>query len=390
MERWHTRVETVVRRRNAGPLFILTASLVFFTGCQRPRSDQGPSLDPSELSLPAALVVTTDYSAGSYSAVRLSDRAVARNIEAIHQDATCRFDPVVGLPVIIARLGADAVDIVDPADHWTVRTEYSVEAGEERTNPQDFAAFSDDRAYVSRFNASDLLVVNPGEGEVLETVDLSAYADGDGIPEASWMLMLGGKLYLVLARLDDGQYPVDYSSLLVIDGPSGEIEEEVRLSSTNPFGRPRPDPVSGGVVLCESGDWQEKDGGIELFYPADNSLSGLLVTEEQLGGDAVDAVLVSEDKGYAIVGRPAESGSRTVLISFDPSTGEASEPLLSAERWDYASLELSPDGRELWLADRTREDPGIRIFDVKDDEELTDEPIDVGLPPFAICFVPEV
>ena len=202
------------------------------------------------------------------------------------------------------------------------------------------------------------------------------------------MLMLQGRLFLVLARLDGGQYPVDHSSLLVIDGAGGEIEEEIRLSATNPFARPRLDPASGGILLCESGEWEEDDGGIELFYPADNSLSGLLVTEEQLGGDAVDAVLVSERKGYAIVGRPAESGSRTVLVSFDPTTGEMTDELLSAERWDYASLALSPDGKQLWLADRTRESSGIRIFDVEDDSELTTEPIDTGLPPFAICFVP--
>jgi len=241
---------------------------------------------------------------------------------------------------------------------------------------------------VSRFNSSDLLVVHPGHGEVLETIDLSAYADADGIPEASWMVMLQGKLYLVLARLDGGQYPVDYSSLLVIDGPSGEIEEEVRLSATNPFGRPRLDPTSGAILLCESGEWQENDGGIELFDPTDRAVSGLLVTEEQLDGDAVDAVLVSEEKGYAIVGRPAESGSYTVLVSFNPTTGQVNQPLLSAKRWDYASLELSPDGGELWLADRTRESSGIRIFDVENDEELTAEPIDVGLPPAAICYVP--
>ena len=55
----------------------------------------------------------------------------------------------------------------------------------------------------------------------------------------------------------------------------------------------------------------------------------------------------------------------------------------SAERLSEA------DRKQLWLADRTRNKSGIRIFDVQNDDEITSGPIDVGLPPFAICFVPD-
>jgi hypothetical protein len=48
-------------------------------------------------------------------------------------------------------------------------------------------------------------------------------------------------------------------------------------------------------------------------------------------------------------------------------------------------VELAPNG-ELFLTDRTATKPGIRIFDVTTDTEITTDPIDVGLPPFAITF----
>ena len=50
-------------------------------------------------------------------------------------------------------------------------------------------------------------------------------------------------------------------------------------------------------------------------------------------------------------------------------------------------IDLAPDGT-LWLADRGLPAPGIRIFDVASDRLLTPHPIDVGLPPFAMAFVP--
>jgi hypothetical protein len=50
-------------------------------------------------------------------------------------------------------------------------------------------------------------------------------------------------------------------------------------------------------------------------------------------------------------------------------------------------IALAPDGR-LWLADGGLPSPGIRIFDPADDRQLTGAALDVGLPPFAIAFVP--
>ena len=42
----------------------------------------------------------------------------------------------------------------------------------------------------------------------------------------------------------------------------------------------------------------------------------------------------------------------------------------------------------LWVADDQLPAPGIRIFDPRDDREVTRAVIDVGLPPFSIGFLP--
>ncbi|HUU01197.1 MAG TPA: hypothetical protein VM425_07160 [Myxococcota bacterium] len=333
----------------------------------------------------AALVVTTDYQTGSYAAVDLEDHSVVKNIAVIHSDAVCRYDPLSGRPFIVSRLGADAVEVVDP-ETLAVAGEYSVGAG---SNPQDIAPVSDSRAYVPRYGDKDLLVVNPESGAEVEKIDLSAYADADGVPEAAWAVAHKGKVYLTLHRLDNFT-PTDHSSMLVIDGVSGAVEAEVNLTATSPYGKLRYNPFIDRIVLVEVGSFGVLDGGVEYFNPDDNTVGGLLVSEETLGGDLSDAVILSDTKGYAVVGVSQPDFSViTRVVSFNPSTGAKIADLSIGQGYDHAFIELTPDGLQLWVTDRNSATPGIRIFDTKDDQEITTEPIDTGLPPFMTCFIPD-
>jgi hypothetical protein len=200
-------------------------------------------------------------------------------------------------------------------------------------------------------------------------------------------------LYVVLALLDNF-VPTEESLLLVLDALSGKTEEVITLTGTNPTGKLRYSEALERFVIIEPGRFNTLndgpfDGGLEFFDPADNSLSGLFLKESSLGGDIVDAVIVSEHKGYALVGVPDNGSGRSQLVSFDPSGGEVLAELVFWDGWYATNIELHPNGNELWVTDRTLDAPGIRIFDVNSDEELTDTPIDVGLPPFMICFYPE-
>jgi hypothetical protein len=46
------------------------------------------------------------------------------------------------------------------------------------------------------------------------------------------------------------------------------------------------------------------------------------------------------------------------------------------------------DRGELYVADRAITQPGLRIFRASDGTPLTTAPLDLGLPPFAIVFLP--
>ncbi len=363
-------------------LILLTVLPVLWTGC-----DPSPGRPPIASMVDGgtyALVVTTDYEAGAYSLVDLADLSIARSIEAIHEDSVCRFDEETSTPFIIARYGADAVDVIDPHAGWTVSSEYSVGAG---SNPQDIAVVSSERAFVARLDHSELLIVHPTDGTEIGTVDLSSMADADGNPDMAWVLHLQGRIYVVLQKLDDLFAPTGPSSIAVIDAATGAIEEEITLSGANSYGKFRYNHVLGKIVIAQAGVFGVLDGGIEYLDPHDLTLSGFVITEQEIGGDLSDVVIVSETKGYAVIGVPVDSGAATHLVSFNPSTGKKLKDLIVRDEWTIGFMELSPDGGQLWVCDREPELPGLRIFDTGNDMEITGEPLDVGLPPFMICFV---
>jgi len=109
-----------------------------------------------------------------------------------------------------------------------------------------------------------------------------------------------------------------------------------------------------------------------------------MVTEEQLGGDITDFVLVSDHLAYAVIGRPNLTNA---LIAFDPASGDITNTLLDVRGFSLFDIELNDRG-ELYVADRARTASGIRIFRAADGVQLTDKPLDLLLPPFEIVFIP--
>jgi DNA-binding beta-propeller fold protein YncE len=345
--------------------------------------DQPTEPEPSAYS--TALVITTDYQSGAYSTIALDDHTVEKDVAFIHSDAMCRFDLVTETPFFVLRLGSDAIDVLNP-NTFEIDEEYSVEPA---SNPQDIAVVSADRAYVSRLELNEILIVEPLTGDEIGTVDLSEYADDDGIAEIAGMQVMDGMVYALVQRIDrDNNWtPAGTSYLVAIDAETGEIEGDFELAGTNPYEAIVYSEVLEKFIISEAGDFSDlENAGVEFFDPVEQTLSGFIVTEQELGGNVTKAVAVSETKGYALIGVEGENGNDTHVVIFNPETGKKTGTLIETEGWNYGNIVLTPDQTELWVSDRTTEKPGIRIFDTETDEEKTDEPIDVGLPPSYICF----
>jgi len=342
-------------------------------------------------------VVTTDFETGGLATVGIhKPRRVRRLRTDVFSDAVVRVTG--GLTIVLNRFLADNVQVLSPK--LRTRLQCSTVAG---SNPHDIVVADPGRrgvaagkAYVTRYGARELWIVDPAARGCrrfrLGTIDLSPWADTDGLPEMDQAALVGSRLFVTLQRLDRtrGFVPTGQSRLVVIDTATDSVVgEPIVLAGKNAFGDASGivrEPGSGRLAVSTPGSlYTVGDGGIQWIDPDTLTAdpAGFFVTEDQLGGNVTDFVLLSPTKAYAIVQR---NDLRNALVAFDPSNPASARTIFSREAFlpDIAS---APDGT-VWMADQSRPGYGIRIIDPSIDDFVTAAPIDVGLPPFSIGFVP--
>jgi hypothetical protein len=142
--------------------------------------------------------------------------------------------------------------------------------------------------------------------------------------------------------------------------------------------------MTGKLVLNEVGELGRlDDGGIERVDPVAMRAEGFFVTEQDLGGNVTDVVLIDDHQAYAIL---LDEVARSRVVRFDPTTRQVTATLAAGDEF-LVDVELGPDRETLYLTDRTLRRPGVRRFAIADDVELAPSPIDTGLPPFDVVFV---
>jgi DNA-binding beta-propeller fold protein YncE len=341
-----------------------------------------------------AAVLASDFtSVGTYAVIPLDPpRRPRLDLGETHFDAVARaFGDRL---YVINRLGQDNIQTIDPDSGASV-TACSVGNG---TNPQDIAFASSEKAYVSRFADGIVSIVDPTvprtcAGFARGRVDLRRFADADGIAELGRMAIIGDRLYVTVLRLDRarGFLPAGRGVVAVIDTTTDSLVDvdpltpeidAIPLSGTNPFGM-SVDRASGLLWVWESGNFfVVGDGGIEAIDPATNRTLGFIATEEALGGTVTVAAPFTAERAFAVV---ADPDFRNHLVAFSPATGQADATLHTTGTF-LPDVEVNDRG-EVWLADRDPRTPGIRIFDAVSGDAIAG-PIDVGLPPFDIVFLP--
>jgi hypothetical protein len=341
-----------------------------------------------------AVVLTTascDFVTGGVAEVDVASHAVVR-----HRPAVTAADAVVrqrdGRVFVLNRFGSNTVVELDPDADLRVSWECSVGSG---ANPHDIIVVEPGKGYVTRFDSTKLAIIDPSagpggcEGFLSGEVDLSAWADDDGFPEMDLMVLVGDILWVSIQRLDRNSFfrPGGFGALLAIDTSADQVVDVVELSIQNPLVETKGlfrDPHSGLIWVAGPGLLFSDltDGGIELVDPQARASLGMLATGADLGGDLTDLVVVGDKRAYAIV---ATADFRVQLVEIDLAK-RARGAVLAQNDSQMSDVELTERG-ELWLADRNCFDPGLRVFSVADNSELTGDPLNPGLGPFSLDFL---
>jgi hypothetical protein len=356
--------------------------------------------------------VTTSYEVfgGTAQIDMLSPHGSTLDAYQVHSDAVVR-NYGQRWAFILNRLGADNVLVLDRNSGFGVVTQYSVSST--GLNPRDIhvepsstPGSSPGRAFITLYESNSLMVCDALTGGNVSTIDLSVFADADGLCEMDQMIEIPslpdhpeGLLLVSIQRQDrSGSFwvagpatlaLVDIATESLVDAnPDTPEVDGIDLQLNNPFWRMAYQPVldRGWRVLVNCpGSYGVDDGGIEMVNPATLQSDGVLISDSQLGGDLLDFQLFGTAMGWAITNSPT---FQTALVQFDFATGTVLQTALTTAGFDLVDLETSFDGR-LFVGDRTASAPGIRIYDPVGGALLAG-PLDTGLPPFDFTLLDEI
>jgi outer membrane protein assembly factor BamB len=105
--------------------------------------------------------------------------------------------------------------------------------------------------------------------------------------------------------------------------------------------------------------------------------------EAAAGLEILNSIFVSKTLAFAIA---SDQIFQSYLIAFDPESGTVLHTLavLTSSDGGYFA-DFAWDGSDkIFVADRSNNQPGIRIFSVTTFAEITSNPLDTGLPPYSL------
>ena len=335
-----------------------------------------------------AIIATTDFSTGSLSQLDLTTDQATNDLLLIHSDAAVAThgDHVY----ILNKLNSDNVIVLGKDDLATPITQYSTGNG---SNPHDIAFISNEKAYISLYAHDYLLVVNPTTGDSLGTIDVSGFADNDGLPEISQLAVFGSYVFVSAQRLDRDAFfaPSGESTIIVIDAGSDtlvDVDAEqdgiqgITLEGANPTSVIQ---RGGHLIVATVGSFGAQDGGIEVVNLVTMSTEGRKVTEEALEGDVGAMAMISDTEGYIVV---SDANFANSVKRFSLATGMVSATLPDHSTGYTPGLAVA--GTSLYVLDQgTFSNPelaGVGVYDTSTNTRIAG-PISSGLPPSDIVFV---
>lgn len=263
------------------------------------------------------------------------------------------------------------------------------------SNPHDMVFVSETKAYVLRYGTSTVWIVNPSATTEAEfkigEIDLSAYAGSDGVPDMDGGVIVDGKLFITLQRLDNFAVTATaYIAIIDVDTDEevdanipGDALKGVPLLIRNPTNIVY-EKAAGVLYVQGSGSFfpEEYTGGIEMIDPG--SYTSTLILDD--GDDSIhpyglitELAAVSDSLLY-FVGYAGFTDNTLYRLDLTDATVTATTvtSLINAQ---IAYITIDANGL-LWVSDSAN--ATVRVIDPVTDTEV--DALSTNLNPDKIVF----
>lgn len=272
----------------------------------------------------------------------------------------------------IGRYGYDSITKYSIRSPKNAIYTYSTNApGQLYSNPYDIIFVSETKAYVVRYGDTKLWVINPSATSQsafkTKEIDLSAYADSDGVPEMSAGVIVNGKLYVTLQKLDADWAPSNTSSVVVINTSNDTVEREIPLKTTNASAIVYHEEAglfvqSDGDKLCFACLPKKQSGGIEKINIDDNTTEVILWDTSTFGTNK----FAIADANTAYVSKYYGWGDQGVFKLDLTSKTLSTLPLDGLNGVEIRNLTVH--NNQLWISIAGHANPRINLYDLPSEQ----------------------
>ncbi len=378
-------------------LLLLPIFLLILASCS-PQSTPTGTVDAN------AVVATTaaDYSSGAYSIISKDKKGVriaVNNYNPRGSDITVaaygQYFYMIG-----RTLAGNNITKYASNNPRTQIWQFSTNSGSNSTvlsNPHDMIFASATKAYVLRYGTSKVWIVNPSAttaaGFKIGELDLSAYNGAGGTPDMDGGVIVKGKLYITLQRLDKN-YDATQNGYIAIFNVKTDKEIDAHISGDNLKGIPLQVRNPTGIIyeaktnslfVQGSGNYYpplEYTGGIEEIN-LDNYAGNVIVDDgdaiTHLYGFITKLAVISPDLLYFV---GYNSFKDNTLYRFDLKTHKIKSTAVSALlHGQIAYITVDKNGL-LWVSDSAN--ATVHIINPLTDTEVDE--LSTSLNPGKIVF----
>lgn len=158
--------------------------------------------------------------------------------------------------------------------------------------------------------ARDVLVMDPRDGRVLRSIDLSCFStNADRLPRAYVMARIGTKVYVALQDFDATFSNFQNGKIAVIDATTDRVLRKIDLANKKNVNDLHVGPdgklyvVAQGILGLDFPGFvveQELSGGIDIVDPSLDAVVAS-IDDDAFGGNVTLVTTASSSRGYAVV-----------------------------------------------------------------------------------------